>query len=65
MTCVALTDLHRQTLQELVEGVEPAHHETLEELRRWGWVIPSSLELTGVGRSHAESLPRGMLGAEG
>ena len=48
-------------LRELVEGVEPTDRETLEELRRWGWVIPASLELTGVGRSHSNTLRGGVL----
>jgi hypothetical protein len=65
MSCIPLTDRHRRTLRDLVDGTVPTDSETLEELLRWGWVMPASLELTGVGRSHAESLPRGVLGAEG
>jgi hypothetical protein len=62
MSCVPLTDQHRLTLRELVDGVEPADRETLEELRLWGWVMPASLELTGVGRRHAgEERPAGLL----
>jgi hypothetical protein len=61
MSCVPLSDRHRQTLREVVEGVEPTDRETLEELRGWGWVMPASLELTGGGRAHAGTLRRGVL----
>ena len=64
MSCVQLSDRHRQTLRQLVEGVEPGDRETLEELRRWGFVMPSSLELTGVGRRHVDPVRGGILDAD-
>jgi hypothetical protein len=53
MSCTPLTDLQRQVLVELAAGDEPSDSATLKELRRWGWVMPGSLELTGGGISHA------------
>lgn len=51
-SCTDLTELQRQVLGELAAGEEPSDPATVEELRRWGWVMPGSLELTGVGLSH-------------
>lgn len=61
VSCVELTDRHRRTLSDVAQGMEPADGETLKELRGWGWVMPSSLELTGGGRAHAETLRGGVL----
>lgn len=62
MSCVGLTGLQRETLQQLAAGEEPTDPATVEELRRWGWVMPGSLELTGSGLAHVEEdTPRGVL----
>jgi hypothetical protein len=48
MSCVphGSTDVN---LGELLEGVEPTRAEILGELRRWEWLMPHNLELTGPG----------------
>ena len=41
----------------------PEHLEPmLDELRRWGWAMPTTLELTGTGRRHVENARPGLLG---
>ena len=62
MSCVDLTDQQRETLRQLAVGEEPSDTATVEELRRWGWVMPGSLELTGAGFDHIDNRePRGLL----
>lgn len=42
--------------------MNPPDPAAVEELRRWGWVMPGTLELTGVGLAHAEQdIRRGLL----
>jgi len=64
MSCTPLTsdqaavlDLlaHRRPVPEDLTG-------TVEELRRWGWVMPATDELTGTGWAHAGGVGRGVLG---
>lgn len=61
MSCVDLSDLQRCTLLELATGRAATEPATLAELRRWGWVMARSDELTGVGLSHAGKLTAGIL----
>ena len=64
LTCVDLTDDQMAVLaaigthQCVPEYLEPV----LDELRRWGWVMPNTLELTGTGRRHVENARSGLLG---
>lgn len=59
MSCTPLSDAQRKSLTEFAEGVEPYDPEIVEELRRWGWVMRGSLELTGAGRIHTVENPSG------
>lgn len=51
---VALSDRHRAVLAALADrqSVPDGYADVLEELVRWGWVMPSG-ELTGIGHRHA------------
>lgn len=51
-----LTDTHRRVLEALARqppDIAQIDPDVLEELRRWGMVMPKSLELTGMGRRYA------------
>lgn len=53
MSCLELSEAQRRVLSELLAGDDPTDVETVDELRRRGWVMPRTLELTGVGHTHA------------
>lgn len=48
MSCLELSDDQRRTLSELLAGDKPTDIAIADELRRWGWVMPRSFELTGI-----------------
>lgn len=63
MSCIPLTPDHRQVLDLLAQAQPvPDNLDTvLDELVRWGWVMPSG-ELTGVGRAHVGEGTGGRVG---
>ena len=64
MSCIPLTANEATVLELLARRRPVPEHltETVEELRRWGWVMPSSDDLTGTGWAHAGGVGRGVLG---
>jgi hypothetical protein len=61
MTCVSLTPTQKVVLARLAASHPKGDEETVEEFRRWGWVMLASYELTGTGWAHADELPSGIL----
>jgi hypothetical protein len=64
MPCVDPAPGHLDVLTLLARG-EPVPEDLAavdEELRRWGWVMSSFDELTGIGWAHAGVAGRGLLG---
>lgn len=64
MNCISLT-VDQATVLDLLARRRPIPEDltdTVEELRRWGWVMPHADELTGTGWSHAGGVGRGVLG---
>jgi len=59
-----LPNTHRQVLEALTQrspDTDRIEADVLEELRRWGMVMPKSLELTGMGRRYASGRKQRLL----